>query len=84
MTNAEMMFFTGYAVFAVAVALAGLLMRWQLEISKTQEPRTRLKWVFWSCISQTSFSFGSLNGLLKSFRLQPSSRRMRLVSNPAI
>jgi hypothetical protein len=34
MTNAETMFFTGYATFAVAVALAGLLMRWQLEISK--------------------------------------------------
>jgi hypothetical protein len=42
MTNAETMFFMSYAVFAVAVALAGLLMRWQLEISKTQEPRTRL------------------------------------------
>jgi hypothetical protein len=37
MTNAEMMFFTGYAVFAVAVALTVLLMRWQLEISKNQE-----------------------------------------------
>jgi hypothetical protein len=29
MTNAEMTLFTGYAVFAVAVALAVLLMRWQ-------------------------------------------------------
>jgi hypothetical protein len=44
MTNAETMFFMSYAVFAVAVAvaLAVLLMRCQLEISKTQEPRTRL------------------------------------------
>jgi hypothetical protein len=42
MTNAETMFFMSYAVFVVAVALAVLLMRCQLEISKTQEPRTRL------------------------------------------
>jgi hypothetical protein len=31
------MFFTGYAAFAVAVALAVLLMRWQLEISKWRQ-----------------------------------------------
>jgi hypothetical protein len=37
MTNAETMFFTGYAAFAVAVALAVLLMRWQLEISKWRQ-----------------------------------------------
>ena len=29
MTDADTMFFTGYAVFAVAVALAVLMMRWQ-------------------------------------------------------
>jgi hypothetical protein len=28
MTHADTMFFTGYAVFAVAVALAVLMMRW--------------------------------------------------------
>jgi hypothetical protein len=50
MTHAETMFFTGYAVFAIAVSLAVLLMRWQLEISKTGESGTRLKWVIWTVV----------------------------------
>jgi hypothetical protein len=29
MTDADTIFFTGYAVFAVAVALVVLIMRWQ-------------------------------------------------------
>jgi hypothetical protein len=36
MIHADMMFFTGYAVFAVAVALAALMMRWQVAQEITQ------------------------------------------------
>jgi hypothetical protein len=60
MTNAETMFFTGYAAFAVAVALAVLLMRWQLEISKTWEPRTRLNGNRPACRSLPGFAEGAL------------------------
>ena len=73
MTHAEMIFSTGYAVFAVAVALAALLMRWQLEISKTWEPDQNVIGFHADCDRPAVGSIGrTLNGsfatLLTAFK----------------